>query len=316
MAGVALPLVELGHEGDAVRLLRGDLLGPRLEEDVLVGLGQGLGVAEGDLVLAVIALPLGRLDEHPRARHPESDPAQQRLDPASAEERVVDVVQVGRGEAPVGAVPRLLVGLLEDDELELGGGVGPEAPLRETVELAPQHLAGGGGDLHALRRDHVRQAQRRVLVPGDPTQGGEIRPEYEVAVAEVPRGEGVAVHGVHVHVDGEEVVAPLGGVRHHLVQEVGGVGPLPLQAALHVGDPDEDGIDQPGLDLGGQLVEGQPPDRWSPLACRRTVSQSTSSSSASMWVNSCSMAASLASSPCTLGPVNHLRALTSQKIPE
>ena len=153
VAGVALPLVELGHEGEAVILLRGDLLGAGLEEGVLVGLGEGLGVPEGDLVLAVVALPLGRLDEHPGPRHPESDPAKERLDPAGAEQRVVDVVEVGRREAPVGVVPGFLVRLLEDDELELGGGIRPISPLPETVELAPQHLAGGGGDLDALRRE-------------------------------------------------------------------------------------------------------------------------------------------------------------------
>src|SRR4030095_12138968 len=66
VAGVALALVVLGHEGQAGAVLGGDLLGPVLVDDVPVGGGQGVGVAEGDLVLAVVALALGRLDPHAR----------------------------------------------------------------------------------------------------------------------------------------------------------------------------------------------------------------------------------------------------------
>ena len=77
---------------------------------------------------------------------------------------------------------------------------------------------------------------------------------------------------------------------------------------------DQDRVDLPGLDLDGELVEREP-------ACRAAVGehwvcQSTSASSSSMWVNSASIASSWASSPWARGPVNHLRALTSQKIPE
>jgi hypothetical protein len=81
--------------------------------------------------------------------------------------------------------------------------------------------------------------------------------ELEVAVAALPRADGVAVHGVHVDVDGQQVVAALGAVLEHGVEEELGVDPLALQPALHVGERDHDGVDGPIPDLGPQLLEGQ-----------------------------------------------------------
>ena len=144
VAGVALALVVLGHEGQAAAVLGGDLLGPVLVDDVAVGGGQGVGVAEGDLVLAVVALALGRLDPHAGPGHGVADAAQQRLDPGRAQQRVVDVVVVGRAQVAVGLGPGLLVAVAEHDELELGAGVGRPAPLGQPLQLPPQHPPGRG----------------------------------------------------------------------------------------------------------------------------------------------------------------------------
>ena len=56
-------------------------------------------------------------------------------------------------------------------------------------------------------------------VPRDPAQGGEVGAHDEVAVAALPGRHRVAVDGVHVDVDGEQVVAALGAVRQDLVEE-------------------------------------------------------------------------------------------------
>ena len=60
------------HLAMKVRLMpswRGDLLGPGLVDGVVVAaLSRGVGVPEGDLVLAQVALALGRLDVHARRR--------------------------------------------------------------------------------------------------------------------------------------------------------------------------------------------------------------------------------------------------------
>jgi hypothetical protein len=61
-------------------LLRGDLLGAVLVDDVVVAAHIALGVAEGDLVLAQVALALGALRGEPGAVHVVAQPAQHRLD--------------------------------------------------------------------------------------------------------------------------------------------------------------------------------------------------------------------------------------------
>ena len=141
MARVALALVELGHEGDRHPLLVGDLLGAVLVDRVLVrGLEHG-AVGEVDLVLAEVALALGVLDPQPGAGHAVADPADQRLDARGAEHRVVDVVEVRGGEVAVAERRRLVVGVLEDHELELGRADGGQPALGEPVELR----RGGSG---------------------------------------------------------------------------------------------------------------------------------------------------------------------------
>ena len=77
----------------------------------------------------------------PGGVHVVADVAQQRLDPGGAEDRVVDVVLVGRRQVAVVAVARLLVGVVEDDELQLGAGQRDQPVLGGPVELALQDRA-------------------------------------------------------------------------------------------------------------------------------------------------------------------------------
>lgn len=257
MAGVALALVVLGHEGDRHALLGGDLLGAGLVDGVLVAGEQGLVVAEGDLVLAGVALALGGLDGEACCRHLVADPAQQGLDTAGAEDRVVDVVLVGRGQASVVRVPRLFVGVLEDDELQLGADLGGVAELGQALQLAAQYLAGRGDHRGAVAPGEVGVEHGRALVPGDAAQRAQVRVHREVAVAAVPGGHRVALDGVHLGVDGEQVVAALGAVLEHLVEEETGGEPLALEPPLHVGEGQDDSVDLTARDEGVQLLDAQ-----------------------------------------------------------
>ena len=89
---------------------------------------------------------------------------------AVAEQRVVDVVEVGRLELAVGLALRLLVGVAEDDELELGAGERGPAALLEARELRAQDLPRRGDDVRAVVPDDVGQAQRGRLLPGHAPQ--------------------------------------------------------------------------------------------------------------------------------------------------
>jgi hypothetical protein len=257
VAGVALALVVLRHEREALAVPGRDLLGAGLVDAVVVARGQCGVVPERDLVLAGVALALGRLHVHAGAGHAVADVAQERLEPAGAEHRVVHVVLVAGPQVAVSLVPGLFVGVVEDDELQLGAAVGGEVALGEPVELAAQHLPGRRGDRAALDPLDVGEHQRGALLPRHQAQRVEVGPQHEVAVAALPGRHGVAVDGVHLHVDGEQVVAGLGGVRDDLVEEVLGGAALALQPALHVGDRDEDGVDGPVRDQLAQPVDGE-----------------------------------------------------------
>ena len=117
VAGVAFAFVVLGHERQAHAVGLGDFLRPGLVDAVVVAGGQRVGVAEGDLVLAEVALALGRLHVQAGAGHAVADAAQQGLDPAGADQRVVDVVLVGGLQPTVALVPGGLEAVVEQHEL-------------------------------------------------------------------------------------------------------------------------------------------------------------------------------------------------------
>ncbi len=238
-------------------LLGGDLLGAVLVDDVVVAGRQRIGVLEGDLVLARVALALGRFDLQSGAVHAEPDLAQDRLDPAGAEDRVVDVVLVGRGEVGVALRPRRLEALVEEDELELGADHRDPAALGEAVELRAQHLPRRLHDRSAVEPLRIGEQHGRGRLPRDPPQRGEVRRHQQVAVAALPGRHRVTRDGVHLDIDGEQVIAAFGAVLDDLVQEVVGVEALAGQPALDVDDREDDGVDGPARHVGTQRVESQ-----------------------------------------------------------
>ena len=182
----------------------------------LSALRRALVVAEVDLVLAEVALALRVLDLHPRPGHLVADPPDQRLDPRGPQQRVVDVVEVGRLEVVEALLPGLLVGVAEDDELELGSGHCGEAALRQPRQLAAQDLPRRGGDFAAVVPLDVGHHHRRPRQPRHQPQRLQVGDHLEVAVAGVPGGHRVAADRFHVDVDGQQVVAALGPVLEHI----------------------------------------------------------------------------------------------------
>jgi hypothetical protein len=209
-------------------------------------------------VLAEVALALRALRHEARAGHLVADAAQQRLDPRGAEQRVVDVVEVGGLEVAVVLPLGVLVGRAVEDELELGAGVRGQAVTGEPLQLPAQDLARRGEHVaRAVEPGEVGQGHDGRRLPRHPPQGREVGHHREVAVAAVPAGHRVALDGVHVDVDGEQVVAALAAVGHHLVDEERAVEPLSLEAALHVGEGEHHGVDLPAVDRDGELLDRQ-----------------------------------------------------------
>ena len=163
----------------------------------------------------------------PGARHPQPDRAEHVLDHGRAEDRVVDVVGVRGHEVVVALRPGLVVAVAEEHELELGADVGVPPALGQAAELAAQDLARRGRRRAAVLPLEVGDDEHRPLEPRHPPQRRQVGAEHEVAVPGLPGGHGEALHRVHLHVDGEQVVAPLGPVAGHLVDEEGRVQSLP-----------------------------------------------------------------------------------------
>ena len=245
-------------------MLVGDFLGAVLVDRVVVAGDQRVVVAEPDLLLAEVALALDALAVQARALHAEADVAQQRLHPRRRQHRVVDVVVGGGGQAGVALRPGLAVGVVEDHELELGGRDRDHAPLASRSSWARRMPRGAGATgvpscqprsaiTSAVAGSHGMQAQR-----------GEVRRHHHVAVAGLPARHRVPVDGVHVDVDGQQVVAALGAVRDDVVDEQPRRDPFAGQPALHVGEGDDDGVDVTLGDHLLQLGQLQHPGRSAP----------------------------------------------------
>ena len=264
-------------------------------------------------MLTEVALALRVLHVHPGRRHLVADPPQERLHAGPAEHRVVVVVEVGGLEIAIALVPRLLVGVLEDHELELSPGVRNEAAFLEPSELAPQDLPRRRDDVLAVRPGQVRHQEHARGVPRDRPQRVQVGLHLEVAVAALPGGHGVARDRVHLDVDRQEVVAALGAVLEHVVEEKPPGETLPLKAALHVREDEHHGVDRAVIDRLLQLIyvhfEVLPPIRFGNWAFRaaaypgdsrcqdpqRSATTSRSRSSVAAWSarrpRSCSAAA-------------------------
>ena len=72
--------------------------------------------------------------------------------------------------------------------------------------------------------------------------------QHHVAVAGLPARHRVAVDGVHVDVDREQVIAGLGAVRKDLFFEQPGRHPLADEPPLRIGEGHDHGVDLAGRD--------------------------------------------------------------------
>ena len=183
----------------------------------------------------------------PGGLHPVPDLAQERLVVGRGEDVVVEDVRHRRRQAGVLLLVRLLEGLAEEIELELAAHHRREAERGRALELRLQHLARRRLHRRPVVPLHVAEHERRRLEPRDAAERRQVGPDVEVAVALLPARERVARHRVHLHLEREQVVAPLHPVpRVHLLEEELGVEALPHQPALHVGEGDDDGVDRAG----------------------------------------------------------------------
>ena len=103
---------------------------------------------------------------------------------------------------------------------------------------------GAGRDVNlfmAVVIQQIAQHQRGAGQPRHQPQGGHVRAQHIVAIALFPAGGFIAGNGVHLHIDGEEIVAAMGFFMS-AIAEKGGVKAFAHQAALHVDAGHEDSV--------------------------------------------------------------------------
>ena len=272
-------MIGLGHECQAPAVEIGDLLGAMLEDHAPVGRFEDMVVADVDLVLAVGGLALAELDRHPRLGHLVAQQAVERLGLGGLEQVVVLVVVAERPRHAPARFGELLPGVLEDVELELAAGLDREPRRCGAIHLALQDRPRRDRDLLVGRLvDRVRQDEGGLLEPRHVAQRIPDRRCDPVAVAGLPVHEPEAFRRVHLHVRAEQVGAEMGAVIDDAVQERLALDALAHEAALHVGDGDDDRVDPAVadgiLELGETRVlvvlvaHGLSPARWLPRAGR------------------------------------------------
>src|SRR5438132_1588142 len=104
-----------------------------------------------------------------------------------------------------------------------------------AIVTAPEHLPWRGTHRSSVVPRHIAQHERGRLEPWDAAQGSHVGMQVEVAITAVPVGDLVTRYRIHLHVEGQELVAALHRllVRGRL-HEVLGVHAFAHEAALHV----------------------------------------------------------------------------------
>lgn len=230
----AAEVVPLGKEGDRLAALPRNFLAAVFDDRVPVGHGHGLGVADIDLFLARGRLALGILDRDAGALKTVADRTHHVLFLGRLEDVVILVVAACELQIAVSGEPRIVVGLIEEEEFEFACHEGFEAHGFEARYL---RLQDGARRMRHLRMcvmvQHVAENQRRAVEPRNAPKRRKVRLHGVVAVTLVPARRLVTGHRLHFHICREQVIAAMRFLPRTF-HEVFRVKTLSHQTALHI----------------------------------------------------------------------------------
>ena len=206
-------------------------------------------------MLATACLALAELDRHTG----EFEVAPELTDDVFVLGRLQDVIvlepRAVRRETAVALVVGLVVGVLEQVELDLACHHREKSECGGGLHLAAEHSAWSDAD--QLTRRHVVEVahdHRGLGYPGNDPDRVPIGGREHVAVALVVARELVARHRVVVHIAGNEVIAVLGACIGDVVEKEPPGRSLADQATLQIGERHQDGVDLAGPDLGFEII--------------------------------------------------------------
>ena len=214
-----------------------------------------VGVADVHLVLAETPLALARLHGHAGRLEMATERAGEALRAGALQQLVVLEVPARRTQVGVARRRRLLVRACGTGSTRARSQPWPLRPASAAAVTCRRRIERGATvaqvSVRGSTTSHRTSAVRSSHVAGRSVD--EVRHEVEVAVAEVPAGECVARDRLQLHVGGEQVVAGMGAVARDLIEEEVDVDPLAGEAAVVVGEADDDGVDV----TASQLVDGE-----------------------------------------------------------
>ena len=239
----------LGHERHADAKGIGQFLEAVLHDRVPVGHFEDCGVADVQFVLAPPPLPFRTLDRNPATGQSAAGFTHVALDAGPLQEVVVLDVPTSGLQTAVTLGLGVPVGVVEKEELQLRGTHGGVAGRAAARHLTGEHRARCDFDRFGrLPSGDVGEDDHTAVGPRRPAQRRDVGDHVEVAVAALPVGEAVARHGIHLHVDGQQVVTCVGAVVQALLQEEPGVESLAQQPPVTVGEGDDHRVDLTGVD--------------------------------------------------------------------
>ena len=103
----------------------------------------------------------------------------------------------------------------------------------------------------------IANHQRGSFQPTGAAQRAQVGRHVKIAVAACPVGQPITGHGLHLHVDGEQVVAAVCAVTCGSLQKELGVESLAHLPSVEVGEAEQHRVDLPILDFVAQLIDGK-----------------------------------------------------------
>jgi hypothetical protein len=243
------------HEGQAMPRRMGDFLAGVLGDRVHVGGIKGVGIFDVDLLLPRLGLALGIFHRDAGAIQPVADRPHHRFLFGGAKDRVIGIETTKGLHVAVAARVQRVIALVEQIELQLGRHHRIEPQRLGAGDLAFQDGAGRMGDFGVVMIKHIAHHHRGAGQPRNPAYLRQVGFMHVIAIARRPTCRLVALHGFHLEVGRQQVVAAV-GFDMAAVDEMRGMKPFAHQAALHVDKAGQNGIDLAPVHGFFQVING------------------------------------------------------------